>query len=291
VQNVNQPPSSSTPFSNDLRRFPNLRDIGVRDNGGVHNYHSLHATAERRMQNGLYYQVGWTWSKNLTDCQSDSEGGCAPLDSYARHLEYGEASYSNRHRFVGSLLYELPFGQGRRYLSSGQGPAEWVAGGWTLSTILVAQSGLFFNPTFSGFDISNTGTTGTQRPDRVSDGNLPAGDRTNDRWFDNASFVVPGDANGDGRPDGNVGRFGNSAPNVLVGPGATILDLGLYKTFRFSERFRAQLEGTFTNLLNQPNYGSPNTNIRSGSVATIRNLFGRYGAGPRTGRLGLRIEF
>lgn len=70
-----------------------------------------------------------------------------------------------------------------------------------------------------------------------------------------------------------------------------VLDAGLHKQFQFTERFRAMLEGTFTNVLNHPNYGSPNTNIRSGAVGTIRNLYNRYGAGPRGGRVALRIEF
>jgi hypothetical protein len=160
-----------------------------------------------------------------------------------------------------------------------------------VSSILVAQSGLFFNPTFSGFDVSNTGTTGTQRPDRIGNGNLPVAQRSIARWFDSGAFIVPGDTNGDGRPDVNVGRFGNSAPNILEGPGAFILDAGLHKSFRFRERVRVQVEGTFTNVLNHPNYGLPNANIRSASVGRITSLYGRYGAGPRGGRLGLRIEF
>jgi hypothetical protein len=69
------------------------------------------------------------------------------------------------------------------------------------------------------------------------------------------------------------------------------MDSGLHKEFRFHERLRATLEGTFTNVLNHPNYGTPNLNIRSGSVGRITGLYTRYSAGPRSGRLGLRIEF
>ncbi|MCZ2080299.1 MAG: TonB-dependent receptor [Bryobacterales bacterium] len=291
VQNINQPAPSATPFSSSLRRFPNLRDIGVRDNGATHNYHSLHITGERKLQNGLYYQLGWTLAKNLTDCQSDSEGGCQPQNAYARHLEYSNVSYTNRHRVTGTLLYDLPFGRGKPFFTGAGGPANWIVGGWTVSAVLVAQTGLFFSPSFSGFDVSNTGSTGTQRPDRIANGNLPGSERTIDRWFDRTAFVVPGDRNGDGRPDGNPGRFGNAAPNTIEGPRAVVLDAGLHKQFQFTERFRAMLEGTFTNVLNHPNYGSPNTNIRSGAVGTIRNLYNRYGAGPRGGRVALRIEF
>ena len=88
-----------------------------------------------------------------------------------------------------------------------------------------------------------------------------------------------------------MGRFGNAAPNILEGPGAVIMDSGLHKEFRFREGLRARLEGTFTNVLNHPNYGTPNLNIRSSSVGRITSLYGRYSAGPRSGRVGLRIEF
>jgi hypothetical protein len=291
VQNINQPPPSMTPFNDNLRRFPALRDVQLRDNGGVQNYQSLHVVAERKTKNGLYYQAGWTWAKNLTDCQSDSEGGCGVQNPYARYLEYGNVNYTNRHRMTATVLYDLPFGPNRPFLSNLQGVGKWLIGGWTVSSVMIAQTGLFYSPSFSGFDVSNTNTTGSQRPDRIADGNLPDSQRSIDHWFDQTAFAVPGDTNGDGRPDVNVGRFGNSAPNILVGPSAFILDAGLHKKFPITERVHAILQGTFTNVLNHPNYGTPNSNIRSGSVTTIRSVSGLYNGGPRSGQVALRIEF
>ncbi len=281
-QNINQPFPSTRTFSNDLRRFPNLRNINFRQNGGLHNYHSLHVVAERKPKSGLYYQVGWTWSKNLTDCQSDSESGSAPENAYARHQEYGDTNYSPRHRLLATLLYDLPLARNSRPL------VKHVAGGWTASTILTAQTGQFFNPTFSGFDTSGTNVVGG-RPDRINNGNLPTSQRTIDRWFDAAAFQVPGDVNADGRPDVNVGRFGNAAPDILVGPGLLDLSAGLHKQFRLTEKFRAILQGTFRNALNHPNYGNPATNIRAANVGAIRSLSGL--AAPRSGQVALRIEW
>jgi hypothetical protein len=291
TQNVNQPIPGLTAFNNNLRRFPNLNNILLRVNGGVQNYNSLTVVTERKWKKGLYYQFGWTWAKDLTDDPGDSEGGAQPQDSYNRAAEYSNVAYSPRHHVTSTLQYDLPFGRGKKWMSRLHGPADWALGGWTISTILLAQSGNFFSPSFSGFDVSNTNTTGTQRPDRVGDGNLLAGQRTIAKWFDPSAFVVPGDLNRDGRPDVAVGRFGNSAPSILEGPGVLNLDAGMYKTFRFGERVRAQLEGTFTNVLNHPNYALPNTNIRSTSVGLITGLYSSYSAGPRTGRVGLRVEF
>jgi hypothetical protein len=291
TQNVNQPVPGLQSFNDNLRRFPALRDILVRQNGGIQNYNSLHVVAERKMQTGLYYQFGWAWASSLTDDPSDGEGGAQPQNAYERSLEYGNVTYGPRQRLAGTLQYELPIGRGKPVLSTLNRVADLLVGGWTISTVLIAQTGQYFNPVFSGFDVSNTNVTGNQRPDRVGDGNLPASQRSINRWFDNTAFVVPGDLNGDGRPDVNVGRFGNSGRNVLEGPGFLNLDAGLYKTFQITERFRARLEGTFTNALNHPNYGLPNTNIRSSSVGIITSLFTSYSGGPRSGQVGLRVEF
>jgi len=163
--------------------------------------------------------------------------------------------------------------------------AKYLLGGWAVSSILTMRSGLFFSPTFSGFDVSNTNTT-SGRPDRIANGNLPTNQRTIYRWFDAKAFVVPGDTNGDGRPDVNVGRFGNSAPNVLVGPGLFTMNLGLHKSIPLGERARLVLQGTFTNATNHVNYNLPNANIRSSLVGRITS------AGPaRSGQVAARIEF
>jgi hypothetical protein len=288
VRNINQPVPSTTPFSNNLRRFPQLQNILLRENGGLHNYNSLHVEAERKHRAGLYYQIGWSWANALTDCQNDSEQGCGAEDSYARHREYANVNYQARHRLVGTLLWDLPFGRGRRFATDLPGVAQWVLGGWTLSSTLAAQTGSFFNPTFNGFDVSHTNTT-SGRPDRIADGNLPTSERNLLRWFDAGAFRVPGDVTGDGRPDVNVGRFGNSAPNILVGPGTFDLSAGLHKEFQITERLRAMLQGTFRNVLNHPNYSTPATNIRAANVGTITSLNGL--AGPRVGQVGLRVEF
>jgi hypothetical protein len=102
---------------------------------------------------------------------------------------------------------------------------------------------------------------------------------------------VPGDLDGDHRPDENVGRFGNAAPNILVGPGRFYINSGLYKEFSIGERVKATLSGVFVNTLNHPNYRNPKTNIRAGSVGQITGSGSKELATERKGLLGLRIEF
>jgi hypothetical protein len=291
-ENINQPPPSLQPFSNNLRRFPALLNVVQRQNGGIHDYQSLHVVAERKMRSGLYYQVGWTWGKNITDVQSDSEGGGQPENSYARYAERGDVDYMPRHRLVGTVLYDLPFGTGRPWLSNGHSLARWMLGGWTLTNVLVSQTGFYFNPTFSGFDISNTNTL-SGRPDRIGNGNLPNDERTLERWFDASAFRVPGDLSGDGRPDVAVGRFGNSGPNVLEGPGRFYISTGVFRDFSLTERLKVTLLGMFTNVMNHPIYGNPLANISSpGDVGSIRVSADKDPqATQRNVQVALRLQF
>jgi hypothetical protein len=283
--NLNQLPPSTVKFDRSRQAFPEFRSVGFSTNGGNQNYHGLHVVAEQKASNGLYFQLGWVWAKDLTDTLKEGKAATPPQDSYARFLDRSDVSYVPRHSVNGNLAYELPFGPGRRWLSGSNSVVKNLLGGWSVSSILTMRSGLFFNPTFSGFDVSNTNTT-SGRPDRIANGNLPTDQRNIYRWFDAKAFVVPGDTNGDGRPDVNVGRFGNSAPNVLVGPGLFTMNAGLHKSIPLGERARLLLQGTFTNATNHVNYNLPNANIRSTTVGRITSA-----GAARGGQIAARIEF
>lgn len=72
--------------------------------------------------------------------------------------------------------------------------------------------------------------------------------------------------------------------------------MNVFKSFRIQERWRLQAEATFTNVLNHPNYGLPNAVINSASAGVItqtrdQQTSAHEGSGPRTTRLGLRLDF
>jgi hypothetical protein len=128
-------------------------------------------------------------------------------------------------------------------------------GGWQLSPILEAQHGLAFTPSVNG---NPANTTGAQRPDRFRDGNLPRGERTPERWFDRTAFAVPAPF-----------TFGNSAANVLYGPGLVNLDLTIARTFRLSEKLSVDFRGEFFNLLNDAHFSFPNATVNIANGGTI----------------------
>ena len=281
-RNINQPLASAVAFSQNRRPYPLYRNITMRENGGNQTYHALSTEFERRWERGLSFQTAWTWAKALADVDEATgrtEGGPTLEDAFNRSRERGDVQFSPRHRFISNLLWELPFGTGRRYLNQA-GVLDWVLGGWQLSGIYNYQTGEFLTPTFAGPDPSNTQTFGGV-PDRVGNGNLSSDQRSIDRWFDASAFAVP--------PNG---RFGNAGRGIIVGPNRQAMNLGIFKSFKVKERAAVRVQATFTNVLNHPNFGNPNLNISTPTaVGLIRSTQTRDSSDARQGLIGIRIDF
>ncbi len=282
-RNVNLPAPSTVPFNQNRRPFPLFRNIVMRENGGSHSYHALTTQLERKWQKGLSFMGAWTWAKSLTDVDEIGgvEGGTTIENAFNRARERGDAQYSPRHRFISTLIWELPIGRGKRLLGSG-GPLAAAIGGWQVSGSYIAQTGEYLTPSFAGSDPSNTQTIGGI-PDRVGNGNLPAGQRTIDRWFDPSAFAIPA---------ANAGRFGTSGRGILIGPSRQTASAAMFKSFPVRERVFLRVQISFTNLFNHGNFDIPALNISApNAVGTIRAVQGRDLAGPRNGLIGARLDW
>ena len=79
------------------------------------------------------------------------------------------------------------------------------------------------------------------------------------------------------------GPVGNCGVGILEGPGTSTIAAGLSKTFQLNERMRLRFEGTFTNLLNHPNFAPPPTNVTSSSFGIVQSVQTAENSGNRTG--------
>jgi hypothetical protein len=124
----------------------------------------------------------------------------------------------------------------------------------------------------------------TIRPNHLHDANLPADQRSVNRWFDASAFAAP-----------TPGFFGTAAKGVIKGPGVNVWDAGLAKYFALWERARLRWEMTATNFFNHPNWSNPATNISTVSqVGVISGAAGSHGLdqpGSRGFRMGVRLEW
>ena len=125
-------------------------------------YHSLQVKAERRMATGLTFLTAYTWSKSISgpsDIGGQVGGGFyigGIQDVYNLQAERAVSGFDVPHRFVQTVLYDLPF------FKSSSGFTKLLLDGWQMSTIVTAQSG-FGAPIDFGVDTTGTGIG--SRPD------------------------------------------------------------------------------------------------------------------------------
>src|SRR5260370_36683925 len=135
---------------------------------GNSNYHALVSKVEKRMPSGLNLLASFTWSKTLGDTCADSADASSPncgfQDPLNMRSEKGLDNQDTRLRFVTSLIYELPFGRGRRWGSGGNGFLDALAGGWSTGGIYTARTGLPYTIAVSGNNANTGSVTVINRP-------------------------------------------------------------------------------------------------------------------------------
>jgi len=189
-----------------------------------------------------------------------------PENGYNRSAEYGLAEFDLQHRFVASAVWQIPYGKGRPFGSRVSRGAGLLLGGWELSPILTAQSGLGLTTVQS--NLLSLGGERQSRPNRLANGTLPDSQRTVDRYFDTNAFKI---LQTSPTADGFVPfqAFGNSGVGVMRGPGLFNIDFNLSKSFAITERQVVQFRAEFFNALNHSNFSVPGVNISSGGFGQI----------------------
>jgi hypothetical protein len=210
-------------------------------NSGISHYDALQLTAETRNWHGLYLLGAYAWGKALDNESGDFQGSAAQ-DPNNTKAEWGIADFDIASRFTLSSTWQMPFLKNRRDL------VGRIAGGWTMSNIITLQTGLPFTPSIET-DPANTGTT--MRADRIGSGILS--NPTINEWFDYTAFAPP-----------SCYCYGNSARNILSGPGLRNWDFSLLKEFELRENLHMQFRAEFFNLTNTPAFGLPVTDVQAG---------------------------
>jgi hypothetical protein len=241
------------------------------------NYNSLTGKLTRRMSSGLTYLIGYTFSKSIDDGSGKRVLGTdnlQPQNTYCISCERGLSIFNQKHRFVSSVLYEVPFGRGRKYLS--RGLVSTLAGGWDLGGIWSMASGAPIE-IFSGTDRSNTGI-GNDRPNVVPGQNVNLSDPTPSRWFNTQAFTL--------QPQYT---FGNAGRNVVTGAPVFSVDFSTKKNFYFTERKYLQFRFEAFNFLNHPNFGDPSNSLSSLAFGRITST--KAGIDMRELQFSLKLVF
>jgi hypothetical protein len=258
-----------------LRPFPRFTTVSLyRNNVGNTSYHALQTKLEQRLSRGLSFLVSYTCSKLIDDASSvfDASIVTGPVanfpvaDSFNRALEKDVSTGDIPNVFVTSFTYELPF----RFA----GVANKLLGGWSVTGLVLLQSGLPFPVTqitnfnaFAGF--------GTQRPNLLRNPTLPADERTTGRWFDTAAFAVAPQF-----------TLGTSSRNPVRGPGYRTADIAFIKRTAFGETRNVEFRTEIFNLTNTPPLANPNGVVGNAAFGTITSA-----GDPRVIQFGFKLNF
>jgi hypothetical protein len=185
--------------------------------------------------------------------------------------EKGDPTYDLRQRFTANVVYELPFGPGRKFLTR-RGAEDWIVGGWDVSSIFTRQSGRPMTVNQAG-DPLNTGQSNA-RANYVG-GPKYVDNATLNLWFNAAAFAAP-----------SAYTPGNLGYGTFLGPGSVIWDFSIYKTFAISERHRVQFRTEFFNFPNHPNLGNPGLTLGTANLGKIISA-----SDPRVLQFGAKYSF
>jgi hypothetical protein len=280
-------------------RYPNFREVLTRDNGPSDKYEALTLELNRRFASDLTFQTNYTWAHNDTNALGVAPSSAIPLGGqgdngdnvnnyYDIKNDTGNAIYTRRHRFVNTLVYNLPFGRNKKYFGGVSRAADLFVGGWSVTGVTLLQTGPWLTPYFPAGLSDPSGTFPSsrsvkqQRPDCVAGKSGYLSNPTTATYFDVSAFSVPA---------ADIGRFGNCGVGILQGPGTATFSMSAGKTFHVTERIGLRYEAQFANLFNILNKDVPNTNVASSSFGTISQSQLVEQAGPRTIQMMLRLQF
>ncbi len=261
-----------------FRPFPQFLNVQVRSTSiGSNNYHAGSIRVEKRLSQGLAFLSGYTWSRSIGDASNatTSEFGNNQIwqDVYNRRLDRGPDALDVIHRATFSSTYNLPWGQGRRWLTDGI--LSKIIGGWNVGAIMILQGGGPFTVTMQTSTLDGVYAAGAQRADVLRNPNLSSGQQSIQRWFDTEAFAAPAPY-----------MFGNAGRGIIRGDGGVGIDLSISKNFSFGEGRYVQFRADAFNAPNHPDFNRPNSTLGNSGYGIIS------GATPaRTVQLGMRINF
>lgn len=252
-----------------LRPYPQFTNIvPLYDAGSNSIYHSSQNTFKRRFSHGFLFEGSYTWAKLI-------DTGDSHQNTYDVAASRALAGHDVAHRFVTSLLYDLPIGSGRALNTGDSRFMTALLGGWQINGILTYQSG-------TPLALSASNTSGLFAPRTQPNNNGVSGRKTGrvqDRlnaYFNPSVFSQPA-----AFTLGNVARYLPDIRSDMV----RNWDLSLFKQFHITERLRSQFRAEFFNAFNTPRFGSPNTSVTSNAFGVITS----QANAPRQIQFGLKF--
>jgi hypothetical protein len=272
----------------DIVRAPNRDADGLRIEGvqpflwqtseGSSILDSATVRLQRPAVRGIGGQVSYTVARSRDNAPSIGGGGggssVVAQNDQDLEAEWGLSNFDRRHRVIGNLTVQLPFGENRPWLSNG-GAWAAVLENWRVTATFTAESGGPFTPRVqAGARDAAQGVSGALRADYAG-GPIGLDNPTADQFFNTSAFGLPAD-----------GTFGSSPRNIIIGPGSRQLDAQLARDLRLGGTRALTIQLRATNVLNLINYLAVDTSVNSPTFGEVLSVRPR-----RSAQLNLRFRF
>ena len=263
-----------------------IQGITQRFSNGYSIYHGLQAKFTKSFSRGLEALVSYTWSKEVDDLTV-----FVPYDdSFNKGLGSTSSSAPDvPQNFVGSLVYELPFGRGRQWMPNAPYAVDTLLGGWQLSGIVKIQHGFPLVVTNGGANNGGLNSGFTNRANfnsavcgssaGIFNQSNTASSTKGRLWFDTSCFS-----------NGTTPTLGNAVAGNAWGPGYRNFDLSLSKTIRIREEMGLKLRLDAFNAFNTPHFSNPNTTCCTANNSAFGVITGTQ-TPPRQLQIGANFSF
>lgn len=277
--------------------FPAFGSAGTNRYVGISSYNSMQASLQKRFANGLSFQASYAWAHAMDDASQPLGGtGYRAVNLIGLRADYANSQADVRHRVTFNGYYQLPFGEGKRFLSHGR-IMNAIVGGWTDDLQFTAQTGFPFTV---GTNLGSAGPNGGSANavlihDPFAAGGTPdpsnpsitcaTSTRTKTHWYNPCALANPPlafpNASVSGSPVSTTRITGPAALpylggtyNSIHGPGYERINTSLFKHLPVYRENYVEFRADIFNLLNTPTYGNPSN--------TSNNTTGGLITGPQT---------
>ena len=251
--NLNQPTPGPAVTLDDRRPFADFANIFQFETSASSTAHAADISVVRRFAGGIGFGGTYRFARMIDDATLIS---ILPQNSHDLKSERGLADFHVKHRLSLTGTLDLPF-----------------FNGWQLQGIGLFRSGTPLSAIVSS-DVAGTGSPIVNRPNLIGD---PRVDNPSpSRFFNTEAFEIP-----------DLGRFGDSGRNVIIGPGLANVDLALRRMFRLSDQYQVEFRADFYNAFNHANFIAPPATQNFADSPEFGALF--VARSPRTIQLGLTL--
>jgi len=235
--------------------------------------HSASIRVRKRMSSGIGFSASYVFSKSIDDASSVGLGAVVVAqDPFDIGADRSLSSFDQKHKFTGSWMYDLPFGENHRFAS--KGALSHVLDGWQWSGSVTVGSGFYFTPNVLGGAVDiGRGVSGSERANYVPGQAIALGDPTSLEWFNTAAFCSSTTSASCSNPNGSV--YGDAGRNIIEGPRQFSLNMALGKTIQIRETRALELRLQATNVFNNVVFSAINTTVNSlafGEVTSVGSM-------------------